>query len=186
MPDVWQVDYSTWVPDLTLPTARYYWTTTSYWRKSDRVTAFAALQAALDLDFHTKTADVRESLWQVKSEPGRGNIVLTGDAMDNLGGLTPGTGGYNLLIAGRIRLLAADGRPSYRLQRTPIYESDLDGDTWSSTGKARINGIASRMLFGTELCDSRGQYYIGAEVASRPCMWQQRHGTKRRERNPLA
>lgn len=186
MSDVWQVDYSTWVPDSSLPSGRYYWTTTSYWRKADRVTPFSALQAALGLDFHTKTTDVRESLWQVKSEPGRGNIVLTGDAMDNLGELAPGTGGYNLLVAGRIRLLAGDGRASYRLQRTPIYESDLDGQEWSTAGKARLNGIASRLLFGTGLCDQRGEYYTGAELAFRPCMWQQRHGSKRRSRNPLA
>lgn len=185
MPDVWQVDYSTWVADNSLPSGRYYWTTTCYFRKTDQTTPFHALQQALQLDYHSKTSDVRESLWQVKSEPGRGNIVLRGDALDNRGALTPGTGGYNLLIAARLRFFTADGRASYRLQRTPIYESDLNGASWSPAGKARHSAMANTLIFDTDLCDRRGEYYVRAELADFPCMWQQRHGTKRRGRNPL-
>lgn len=89
---------------------------------------------------------------------------------------------FNLLLAARWRLHAADGSYSYHLHRQPMGEDYITSGEYSSLGlmqqHTRLNTFMIQGIFRSQT----GSLLTVGELASRPVMWQLRHGTKRRRR----
>lgn len=94
----------------------------------------------------------------------------------------PAQDNFTLLIAARWRLHASDGSYSYHLHRQPMGEDYFTSGEYSPLGltqqHTRLNTFMAQGIYRSQT----GSLLTVGELASRPIMWQLRHGTKRRRR----
>lgn len=182
---LWQVDCCKRVAFSDNPSGFYYWTSVYYLESSDFSNAFQARQAVINLDKILTTTDVEIVRLQVHAPPGRGNVIFNGAITFTFGQLSNPGGLYSLINVARWHLFDDAGRRSYRLNRMPLRPSDIDGDHLSATGASQQLASLNTLLLAGWCRNSYGELLTSGDVVQRLTMWQLRHGTKRRERNPL-
>lgn len=183
---LWQVDMGKRVPLTTNPSGFYYWTSVYYLESTDFPNDAQARQAPTNLEKLLTTVDV-DIIWQrVHNPPGRGNIVFDHSVGFTTGQLPNPSGEYSLIMAARWRLWSDSGRWTRRLNRMPLRGGDWDGTKLSTVGLARQTASLNTFLAQGWCRNSYGELLTSGQVVPDLVMWQMRHGTKRRERNPLA
>lgn len=184
--DLWQIDMAKRVPYAYNPSGFYYWTSVYY---ADRDYWDSNVQMFLDflqLEKLLTTTDVEIVKLRAHNPPGRGNIVYEQGVSPGNHGVITSEGEYSMIEVARWHLLSDSGRRTYRLNRMPLRPSDVDGMELSASGLIRQQ-TSMNTLLAQEYCrNSYGELLTSGDVVRRLTQWQMRHGTKRRERNPLA
>lgn len=184
--DLWQVDVLKWVAYPPNPDGRYYWTSVYYVDRDQFSSAGNARNFCLSLDESLTTQDVWHAGLRVHDPPGRGNVIFNQifTSFDN--GLIPSEGSWSMINIARWSLRSSTGRYSYRLNRMPLRPSDMDGDRLSASGIALQEAGLNTFLIPARCRNQYGELLVSGEVVPTLVKWQLRHGTKRRQRNPLA
>lgn len=183
---LWQVDMGKRVAFEPNPSGFYYWTSVYYLESSDFANPAQARLAVVNLEKILTTTDV-DIVWQrVHAPPGRGNVIFDNPVSFTHGQITNSSELYSLINVARWHLWTDGGRKTYRLNRMPLRPSDIDGDELSMSGMAQQSASLNTFLLAGWCRNSYGELLTSGNVVQRLTMWQLRHGTERRERNPLA
>jgi hypothetical protein len=184
--DLVQVDVLKRVIYTSNPSGYYYWTSVLY-IDADLFTSYFNLQNyVLPREQLICTNDVQFMGIRIHNPPGRGNVVYEEDFSGLFRGLIASEGEYSLINIARWRLYSDTGRASYRLNRMPLRPSDQDGQLLSDSGYLVQQASLNALLAPARFRNSYGELLVSGEVVRPLVKWQLRHGTKRRERNPLA
>jgi hypothetical protein len=184
--NLWQVDINKRIPYSPNPSGYYYWCSLYYVDRDEFTSDSDCIFWVLAKDRLLCTEDVGRIGWRVHDPPGRGNVIINEVFTTGSPGLIDSEGSYSLINIARWWLYSSTGRRTYRLNRMPLRPSDMDGMNLSDSGYATQVAALTNFLFPTRLRNSYGEYLTSGEVVRPLVMWQLRHGTKRRRRNPLA
>lgn len=183
---LWQVDMGKRVAFPDNPDGFYYWTSVYYLESTDFPNDAQARQAPTNLEKLLTTVNVG-IIWQrVHNPPGRGNVIFDHSVGFTSGQLPNPSGQYSLINVARWHLFSDSGRRTYRLNRMPLRGGDWDGLELSTVGLARQTSSLNTFIAQGWCRNSYGELLTSGQVVPTLTMWQLRHGTKRRERNPLA
>lgn len=183
--NLWQIDILKRIAYSPNPSGYYYWTSV-YYIDRDLFGSNAACWAyVFNREELITTVDVERMGYRVHDPPGRGNVILEAVFTTPSPGGLPSLGDPMLINIARWRLYSDTGRYSYRLNRSCLYADDIDGQVLSADGYLRQVTALNTFLFPGRFRNSYGELLTSGEVARPVTMWQLRHGTKRRERNPL-
>lgn len=163
----------------------YYWTSVWYFDTADFPSLNAARSRAINLTQGMISQDAQLTRVVTKLPPGRGNVIANANLFNQPGNQFKGTGGWFLGMCGRINLWSTAGRRTYKLWRVPLYESDLEGGKIVGSRALFMQGIVNTMVTSFPCRDSYGDRFVRGSFDGLAHQWQMRHGTKRRERNPL-
>lgn len=183
--DLVQIDIVKRLPFEENPSGWYYWTSVYY---ADRLHWASYEQLALDvvnLEKLLTTEDVDLTNLRIKNPPGRANVVLAQNFTVPQHGTIASEDAWSYIMVARWRLFDSLGRMSYRLNRMPLRPSDIDGQNLSASGLTRQNTSKNTLLGQGWARNSHGALLTSGEVVPKLTMWQLRHGTKRRRRNPV-
>lgn len=181
-----QIDFGKKVPYTPNPDGYYYWSSVYYVDDGDFVDFFDMANWANAREKKLCTEDVQFTKVIVKRPIGRGNVVYTLTWPFPQFGDLDSEGEYSLINVARARLYSASGRLSWRLVRLPLRPSDQDGDRLSASGHLWARAGINTAIASGRWRNSYGELITRSEVVWPLAMWQLRHGTKRRERNPFA
>lgn len=175
-----QVDLLKSMPYASLPSGRYYWTTTLY-TESTLFTSDAnlALYAVTREKLITRANVDFEGL-RVKRPPGRANIVLQQDFTFGQPGAQTAVANPFLINIARWTLRDDFGHVTYRLHRFPLGEGEFDGLKLTSAAYAVQQNMLNGFLFPARWYNHHGNVLTSGQVSPLVHMWQLRHGTKRR------
>lgn len=171
-----------WAPS---PTGFYYWSTVYYIDSADTTSPINAGTKARQVDRLTTRQSVTYMRYQIKSPPGRGNVITTFTDGLNTGSFTNGTGTYMLIDVARWRWQSSAGRWTYKYGRMPVYEGDVSNGRFVGFPRLIVLGFINSVVSPGIWRDSYGDLLVRGKVDDRVRMWQMRHGTKRRERAPF-
>lgn len=182
---LWQIDMQMGVPFDPNSSGIYYWTEVYYLDPSD----FPSQQAIVNKMWAVMAIthlDVTQTYrMQIKSQPGRDNVIYTENHLNDYGHIPTGSNGYSMINISRWRTGYADGTRSYKLRRMPLRPSDMDGMRLSVSGLAQQNANLNALAFGTHFRGLSGSPWTVCVISPRVHMWQLRDGTKRRNRPVL-
>lgn len=179
---LWQIDVAKRIAFPANPSGYYYWTSVYYIDRSDFISDLEARREVVKLDALICTEDVTITHVQVKSPPGRDNIIGEFTYGDTPGGITNASGEYSLINVARWHLFSDTGRRTYRLNRMPLRPGDWDGAELTDSGHLQQSASMGAFL-GRGWCrNSYGELLTSGDVVRRLTMWQLRHGEKRRRR----
>lgn len=182
---LWQIDVIKRVAYTGNPSGWYYWSSVYYLDRADYSSNNAAIIRTRNVDSFVTQANVTYVKYIVKSPPGRANVILTSVDGFNHGGQPTDPNGASLLNVSRLRTRFDDGTWSYRYAGRPMPIGWTDGIRLNATGRMWIGGYINAMATPGGFPRFRNQ--AGSPIADGIvpellCMWQLRHGTKRRER----
>lgn len=163
----------------------YYWSSVYYADSLHWPNLLQVALAVVQLDQLLATEDVGFTNLRIKDPPGRGNVVLAQDFTFITHGAIASEDSWSFINVARWRLFDDLGRMSYRLNRMPLRPSDMDGDHLSASGMTRQLTSRNTLLGQGWARNSHGALLTSGVVVPRLTMWQLRHGTKRRSRNPV-
>lgn len=183
---LWQIDHSKRVPFPENPSGFYYWTSVMYLDPADFITEMEARRQALLLEALICLENVQITNQVVKSPPGRGNVIFQRVLNSTFGDISNPSGEYSLINVARWHFFSDSGRKSWRLNRMPLRPGDWDGTELTDSGYLQQQGSMGAYISREWCRNSYGELITSGDVVRRLTMWQLRHGTKRRQRNPLA
>lgn len=184
--DLVQVDVLKRVEFPDNPSGYYYWTSVLYIDADEFASYFLLQNYVIPRERLICTEDVQFMGIRIHNPPGRGNIVYEEDFSGLSRGMIESEDEYSLINIARWRLYSDTGRASYRLNRMPLRPSDQDGQQLSDSGLLVQQTSLNTLLLPGRFRNSYGEILASGTVVRPLTQWQLRHGTKRRQRNPLA
>jgi len=182
---LWQADCSKRVPYDGNPDGFYYWTSVWYMDRADFGSDNAFLSAVQNAEGLSTLSIAFLRTVHVKSSPGRGNVIRVVDVLAGEGGIAYDDSGYSLLSIARVTWRSTTNRYSYRLHRQPLMSSQMDGLYLTGAGTSSVESQMNGVLAVAPIRNKYGERITHFSVDPLLHGWQLRHGTKRRERNPL-
>ena len=184
--NLWQVDILKRIAYAPNPSGYYYWSSIYYIDRDEFTLDSNCYFYVFNREELITTTDVERMGLRVHDPPGRGNVIYNLIFGTPSPGGLPSLGDPMIINVARWALYSASGRYTYRLNRSALYLDDIDGMQLSDDGYARQVAAKNTLLFPARFRNSYGELLTSGEVARPVTMWQLRHGTKRRERNPFA
>ena len=182
---LWQVDMGKRVAWSGSPTGYYYWTSVYYLDRADYFNAGDLFTDATQCETLT-SLDIVQGTWgNVKNTPGRGNIISHIDRSFNFGGIPYDSTGYSLVNVARVEWRSTTNRYSYKYVRLPLMTSQQDGLYLAGSGVPNVQAMINGCLGTAPLRNKYGERYLTGKVSPLLHKWQLRHGTERRERDPV-
>lgn len=183
--DLIQIDVCKSFPYSLNPSGLYYWTSVYYADFDEFFDFLDVISTFFQIEQFGMLDSCKFVQMNIKNPPGRGNIVYTQSNFAGSGGLTDDTDQYSLITAARWHFWDAEGRYSWRLYRGPLRGIDMEGGNLSALGMLRSTALINGWKARATMYNSHGSEIVRTKVEPRLAMWQLRHGTKRRERDPL-
>lgn len=182
---LWQVDQGKRVAYPDNPDGYYYWTSVWYLDRADYFNSNDLFTDAQQCEYLTSLTTVQGTWGNIKSTPGRGNVIQHINRSLNFGGIPYDGSGYTLINIARAAWRSTTGRYSYKLCRLPIMLSQIDGKYLVGVGVPNILAQLNGCLFTAPLRNKYGERLTSVSVSPLIHPWQLRHGTKRRRRDPV-
>lgn len=182
---LWQVDMGKKVPYSPNPDGFYYWTSVYYLDRADYSSDNALFTDASQCEFLTCLSIVIGTYGNVKHAPGRGGVASHIDRSHPTGGIPYDGNGYSMINVARVEWRSSTGRYSYKLVRQPLMASQMDGIHLVQVGVPSISAQMAGCLATAPLRNQYGERLTSYHVDPLLHMWQLRHGTERRQRDPI-
>jgi hypothetical protein len=183
--DLVQIDIAKRVVFDPNPSGFYYWTSVYYADLEDWPNYSQLALDVVQLEHLLCTEDVELTNLRIKNPPGRTNVVFSQNFITPQFGDIPSEGEFSLIQIARWHLFDDEGRRSYRLNRMPLRPSDWEGQELTPSGMLRQVTCLNTFIGQGWARNSHGSLITSGEVVQRLTMWQLRHGTRRRRRNPV-
>lgn len=179
---VYQVDYQSRYPWPENPDGYYYWTNTFYTvAATDNIAAVNLNGIIVNMYGICCTTGVETPYYQIKTPPGR-QAALYVDPLGSIHGLLTETEPGLLTSCVRIYGYIGGKVRWWKMWRVPLQKSMTDGlrltDTFHSYLEDNWGPLAAAEIITTADGDVVEEFHASPLIH----MWQQRHGTKRRQR----
>lgn len=182
---LWQIDAGKRVSYAPNPDGFYYWTSVWYLDRADYSNDNSLYTDVSQAEALTCLTIVQGTQFNVKHAPGRGGVVTVIDRTLNFGGIPYDGSGYSMINVARCTWRSNTGRYSYKLVRLPLMASQMSGRYLVGVGVPNVQAMINGVLATAPIRNQYGERIISGKVDPLIHMWQLRHGTKRRERDPV-